>query len=273
MASCKFFESPEGLAVAGRRRKHMRSCRTPGSTAGRGGGGARPARHRGVHRDRVWPLWAFGTPPTDTLPEARVRVVRSDGLVLSTRLARVSPGGERQRPALLLCVRGAFRRRTSRAVYEGFLNDKLWFELWQPALVADDAGATADDEAGAGTYFNLPLTRAKCPKPKQTHGRKRRQVPRVESLPSRWRTARQHDHLQADNETAAEDVGPSMVGYGSYSYTYESGHSGESCLAAFAVRARTWRLLHGRYSRAGRSPVEAGQVQLGKVLPLLSGGH
>jgi hypothetical protein len=32
--------------------------------------------------------------------------------------------------------------------------------------------------------------------------------------------------------------GPSIVGYGSYRYTYESGHSGESCLAAFAVRGR-----------------------------------
>ena len=32
--------------------------------------------------------------------------------------------------------------------------------------------------------------------------------------------------------------GPSIVGYGSYSYKYESGHSGESCLAAFAIRGR-----------------------------------
>src|SRR5262245_23689575 len=32
--------------------------------------------------------------------------------------------------------------------------------------------------------------------------------------------------------------GPSIVGYGSYSYTYESGHSGEMCLAGFAVRGR-----------------------------------
>jgi hypothetical protein len=32
--------------------------------------------------------------------------------------------------------------------------------------------------------------------------------------------------------------GPSIVGYGSYAYRYESGHSGESCLAAFAVRGR-----------------------------------
>ena len=32
--------------------------------------------------------------------------------------------------------------------------------------------------------------------------------------------------------------GPSIVGYGSYRYKYASGHSGESCLAAFAVRGK-----------------------------------
>lgn len=32
--------------------------------------------------------------------------------------------------------------------------------------------------------------------------------------------------------------GPSIVGFGSYTYTYESGHSGEACLAGFAVRGR-----------------------------------
>ena len=32
--------------------------------------------------------------------------------------------------------------------------------------------------------------------------------------------------------------GPSIVGYGSYAYRYESGHSGESCLAAFAIRGK-----------------------------------
>jgi hypothetical protein len=32
--------------------------------------------------------------------------------------------------------------------------------------------------------------------------------------------------------------GPSMVGYGSYAYTYESGHSGEAFLTGFAVRGR-----------------------------------
>jgi hypothetical protein len=32
--------------------------------------------------------------------------------------------------------------------------------------------------------------------------------------------------------------GPSIVGHGSYRYTYDSGRSGESCLAAFAIRGR-----------------------------------
>ena len=32
--------------------------------------------------------------------------------------------------------------------------------------------------------------------------------------------------------------GPSIVGYGSYTYRYESGHSGESSLTGFAVRGK-----------------------------------
>lgn len=32
--------------------------------------------------------------------------------------------------------------------------------------------------------------------------------------------------------------GPSIVGYGKYTYTYDSGHSGDSCLVGFAVRGR-----------------------------------
>jgi|SRR5688572_5882633 len=32
--------------------------------------------------------------------------------------------------------------------------------------------------------------------------------------------------------------GPSIVGYGSFTYTYESGHSGDACLAGFAIRGR-----------------------------------
>jgi hypothetical protein len=32
--------------------------------------------------------------------------------------------------------------------------------------------------------------------------------------------------------------GPSIVGYGSYHYRYESGHSGDACLTGFAVRGK-----------------------------------
>ena len=32
--------------------------------------------------------------------------------------------------------------------------------------------------------------------------------------------------------------GPSIVGYGSYSYKYASGHSGEACATGFAVRGK-----------------------------------
>lgn len=32
--------------------------------------------------------------------------------------------------------------------------------------------------------------------------------------------------------------GPSIVGYGSYTYTYESGYSGDACLVGFAVRGK-----------------------------------
>ena len=32
--------------------------------------------------------------------------------------------------------------------------------------------------------------------------------------------------------------GPSIVGFGAYSYMYESGHSGDTCLVGFAVRGK-----------------------------------
>ena len=32
--------------------------------------------------------------------------------------------------------------------------------------------------------------------------------------------------------------GPSIVGYGSYTYRYETGHSGDACLTGFAVRGK-----------------------------------
>jgi hypothetical protein len=34
--------------------------------------------------------------------------------------------------------------------------------------------------------------------------------------------------------------GPSIVGYGSYTYKYESGHFGRRCLAGFAVAGTNW---------------------------------
>ena len=33
--------------------------------------------------------------------------------------------------------------------------------------------------------------------------------------------------------------GPSIVGYGSYHYTYESGRSGDMCMAGFSIRGRS----------------------------------
>src|SRR5215210_4822160 len=32
--------------------------------------------------------------------------------------------------------------------------------------------------------------------------------------------------------------GPSIVGYGKYTYRYESGHSGDACITGFAVRGK-----------------------------------
>ncbi|MBC7821310.1 MAG: DUF1801 domain-containing protein [Planctomycetaceae bacterium] len=32
--------------------------------------------------------------------------------------------------------------------------------------------------------------------------------------------------------------GPSIVGFGSYTYTYDSGHSGDACLVGFAIRSK-----------------------------------
>ena len=60
--------------------------------------------------------------------------------------------------------------------------------------------------------------------------------------------------------------GPSIVGYGSYRYAYESGHSGEAPIAGFAIRGRDLvvYLLESEVVAA-----QAWQAQDGKVLPLL----
>jgi hypothetical protein len=39
-------------------------------------------------------------------------------------------------------------------------------------------------------------------------------------------------------QDSAKMWGPSIVGYGSYRYTYESGRTGEASLAGFAIRGR-----------------------------------
>lgn len=44
--------------------------------------------------------------------------------------------------------------------------------------------------------------------------------------------------LKKVTKQAPKMWGPSIVGYGSYSYRYESGRTGESCLTGFAVRGK-----------------------------------
>ncbi len=59
--------------------------------------------------------------------------------------------------------------------------------------------------------------------------------------------------------------GPSIVGYGSYRYTYDSGRSGEMCLAAFAIRSRelvVYLTCEGAADAALRSRL--GKHKLGK---------
>jgi hypothetical protein len=60
--------------------------------------------------------------------------------------------------------------------------------------------------------------------------------------------------------------GPSMVGYGSYRYTYESGRAGECPLAAFAIRGRelvVYVLTEGEEQRSLLSKL--GKHKMGKV--------
>jgi hypothetical protein len=53
--------------------------------------------------------------------------------------------------------------------------------------------------------------------------------------------------------------GPSIVGFGSYRYTYESGHSGEAPLAGFAIRGREMVL----YLAPGQDGQKALRARLG----------
>jgi hypothetical protein len=54
--------------------------------------------------------------------------------------------------------------------------------------------------------------------------------------------------------------GPSIVGYGSYRYTYETGRTGEMALAAFAIRGRDLVV----YLDAGDESQQARLAKLGK---------
>jgi hypothetical protein len=44
--------------------------------------------------------------------------------------------------------------------------------------------------------------------------------------------------LQKVTQQPPKMWGPSIVGFGTYQYTYESGRTGECCLAGFAIRGR-----------------------------------
>jgi hypothetical protein len=60
--------------------------------------------------------------------------------------------------------------------------------------------------------------------------------------------------------------GPSIVGYGSYRYTYESGRTGVAPLAAFAIRGRelvVYLVAEGRGQRSLLSRL--GKHRMGKV--------
>ena len=60
--------------------------------------------------------------------------------------------------------------------------------------------------------------------------------------------------------------GPSIVGYGSYRYTYESGRTGEAPLAAFAIRGRelvVYLMAEGEKQRSLLSKL--GKHRMGKA--------
>jgi hypothetical protein len=60
--------------------------------------------------------------------------------------------------------------------------------------------------------------------------------------------------------------GPSIVGFGSYHYKYDSGHEGDSALAAFAVRGREL-VIYTAPDFEGRDVLLAklGKIRTGKV--------
>src|SRR5262245_277994 len=60
--------------------------------------------------------------------------------------------------------------------------------------------------------------------------------------------------------------GPSIVGYGSYRYTYESGRTGEAPLAGFAIRGREIVVYIGTEGETQRALLSRlGKHRIGKV--------
>lgn len=72
--------------------------------------------------------------------------------------------------------------------------------------------------------------------------------------------------LQKVTKQAPKMWGPSIVGYGGYTYTYESGRTGESCLTGFAVRGRdlvVYLVAEGREQQALLA--QLGKHRMGKA--------
>ena len=72
--------------------------------------------------------------------------------------------------------------------------------------------------------------------------------------------------LETVTQQSPKMWGPSIVGYGSYRYKYESGRTGEAPLAAFAIRGRelvVYLLAEGDTQQALLSKL--GKYRMGKV--------
>lgn len=60
--------------------------------------------------------------------------------------------------------------------------------------------------------------------------------------------------------------GPSIVGYGEYRYRYESGRTGTSCLAGFAIRGKEFVIyLSGESDAQALLLVRLGKYKMGKA--------
>jgi hypothetical protein len=74
------------------------------------------------------------------------------------------------------------------------------------------------------------------------------------------------DLLQKVTQESPRMWGPSIVGYGSYRYTYESGHSGEAPVVGFAIRGRelvVYLIVEGDAQQSLLS--QLGQHKMGKT--------